>query len=72
MRQLIRREKEWTADAYRLEGQASALEGVVAQLVRVAGDPAGADAAGAGPEAQAPVAIGSDAGSANARGAIER
>jgi hypothetical protein len=72
MRQLVRREKEWTADAYRLEGQASALEDVAAQLGRVAGGPAGADAAGAGSDAQAPVAIGSDAASANARGAIER
>jgi hypothetical protein len=32
MRHLVRREKEWAADAYRLEGQADALEAQVHQL----------------------------------------
>jgi hypothetical protein len=37
MRHLVRREKEWAADAYRLEGQADALEAQLQQLRRVAG-----------------------------------
>jgi predicted ArsR family transcriptional regulator len=35
MRHLVRREKEWAADAYRLEGQADALDAQVHQLRRV-------------------------------------
>lgn len=37
MRHLVRREKEWAADAYRLEGQADALEAQLQRLRRVAG-----------------------------------
>jgi hypothetical protein len=37
MRHLIRREKEWAADAYRLEGQADAQEAQLQQLRRVLG-----------------------------------
>ena len=37
MRHLIRREKEWAADAYRLEGQADALEAQLQRLRRVEG-----------------------------------
>lgn len=37
MRHLIRRDKEWAADAYRLEGQAAALEAQVHQLRRAVG-----------------------------------
>lgn len=37
MRHLVRREKEWAADAYRLEGHADALEAQVHQLRRVVG-----------------------------------
>jgi nucleoid-associated protein YgaU len=40
MRYLIRRDKEWSADAYRLEGQAVALEAVIERLHR-AGHPTG-------------------------------
>jgi hypothetical protein len=36
MRHLIRRQKEWLADAYRLEGQAVALAAVIDRLHRVA------------------------------------
>jgi len=42
MRHLLLREKEWAADAYRLEGQAGALEATIERLQRVAADPAGA------------------------------
>lgn len=37
MRHLFRREKEWAADAYRLEGHADALEAQAHQLRRVVG-----------------------------------
>jgi hypothetical protein len=44
MRHLLLREKEWSADAYRLEGQAGALEATIERLQRVAADPVGAAA----------------------------
>jgi hypothetical protein len=44
MRHLLLREKEWAADAYRLEGQAGALEATIERLQRLAADPAGAAA----------------------------
>jgi hypothetical protein len=37
MRHLVHREKEWAADAYRLEGQAGALEAQLQRLRRVIG-----------------------------------
>lgn len=37
MRHLIRREKEWAADAYRLEGQAGALESQLQRLQQMMG-----------------------------------
>ena len=37
MRHLVRREKEWAAAAYRLEGHADALEGQLQQLRQAAG-----------------------------------
>ena len=44
MRLLIRRAKGWAADAYRMEGEASALEAQAARLRRVADpSPAGVD-----------------------------
>jgi hypothetical protein len=42
MRHLVRREKEWAADAYRLEGQADALEAQLQQIRRVVGTARGA------------------------------
>jgi hypothetical protein len=51
MRHLIRREKEWAADAYRLEGQADALEAQLHQLRRVAGPVAATDAGEASADA---------------------
>ena len=45
MRHLVRREKDWAADAYRLEGQADALEAQLQQLRRVVGTAPEADAA---------------------------
>lgn len=70
MRHLVRREKDWTADAYRLEGQASALEGISAQLSHVAGDVSGSEAAAE--VSQATAATERDGGATNARAAIER
>jgi predicted ArsR family transcriptional regulator len=42
MRHLLLCEKEWAADAYRLEGQAGALEATIERLQRVAADTVGA------------------------------
>lgn len=70
MRHLVRREKEWTADAYRLEGQAGALEGVAAQLLGVAGD--GASSTGAATDADAAAAAADRGAATDARNAAER
>ncbi|TMQ08619.1 MAG: hypothetical protein E6J90_39875 [Deltaproteobacteria bacterium] len=43
MRHLVRREKEWAADAYRLEGQAGALEAQLQRLRRLVGSAPAAD-----------------------------
>ena len=43
MRHLVRREKEWAADAYRLEGQAGALEAQLQRLRRLVGTAPAAD-----------------------------
>lgn len=72
IRHLVRRQKEWTADAYRLEGQAGALEGVAAQLVRVAAGATESDSASVGSDVQVHGATETDGGSPSARGAIER
>jgi hypothetical protein len=71
MRHLVRREKEWTAAAYRLEGQASALEGSAAQLLRVATDAEGHDVGGAGASAEASAST-DNRGAATARDVTER
>lgn len=72
IRHLVRRQKDWTADAYRLEGQAGALEAMAAQLLRVAGGATEPDPAGAGPDVQVKGATENDGGSSSARGMIER
>ena len=72
MRHLIRRDKEWTADAYRLEGQAGALEGMAEQLRRVAGQASGPDSAAASSDVQAPVATEDDPRAVATRGVLER
>jgi hypothetical protein len=51
MRHLTARGKEWTADAFRFEGQATALEGQAERLQRVAGPARGVDAEPTGGEA---------------------
>jgi hypothetical protein len=48
MRHLTVRGKEWTADAFRLEGQATALEGQAERLRRVAGPAPRTDAEAGG------------------------
>jgi hypothetical protein len=50
MRHLAARGKEWTADAFRLEGQATALEGQAERLRRLAGPDARVDADATGGE----------------------
>jgi len=58
MRHLIRRDKEWSADAYRLEGQAVALESVIQRLHRVARPADDAEVRGAADPASDPAANG--------------
>jgi hypothetical protein len=72
VRHLARRQKEWTADAYRLEGQAGALDATAARLLRVAGGATESDPAGADSDAQVICASKDDGGSPNGRGLIER
>jgi len=72
IRHLVRRQREWTADAYRLEGQAGALEAMAAQILRVAGRATEPDRAGAFSDVQLNSATENDGSSPSACGVIER
>lgn len=58
MRHLSRREKEWSADAYRLEGQAVALEAVIERLHRAGAHAGDAEISGTADPASDPTANG--------------
>lgn len=56
MRHLIRRDREWSADAYRLEGQAVALDSVIQRLHRAGHHATDAEVRGAADPASDPAA----------------